>query len=256
MFGIVSVCTEKRGRQAAIENELLRICGVRFLSVTVFAGRNPALQVGRWKRAAKQMERAGVRTALFPAAFSHAALFEKRGIRAADEGYLRQMTAAAVARRAAAQRGIEPRESCVALMGDHMSAALRKALMELALHFRHTILAVPGGGGEICSVLRREYGVSVLRSTGKTQMERADVLLTFGEAVPCGRSGCLWLPCGTVTAQEGFENGADTVRYLLPPKLEEQIPDGCCTNALLSLLLETGAVRTNELEVSEILQNA
>ena len=44
--------------------------------------------------------------------------------------------------------------------------------------------------------------------------------------------------------------------YALPPELEEQVQADCCRNALLSLLLEMGAVHANELEVTEIMQNA
>lgn len=251
MYGILTLCAQPR--RPAVESGTRSICGVRFFEVSVAQGGGGWVQKKRWKRAARLMQRAGVRTALFPEGFSGMTPFEKAGIRAAEETYLRQMTAGEIARRAAEVQGICARESCVALVGDTMSAALRRALMELALHFRTAILSVPGGGGEICSVLRREYGVSVLRAAGTEQMKRADVLLTFGSAAPCGDGKCLWLPFGEVTAQEGFQPRALRVRYLLPPALEGQIPEGCNENVLLSLLLEAGAVGTNEMEVSEIL---
>lgn len=94
-----------------------------------------------------------------------------------------------------------------------MSAELRGALMELALHVRYTMLCAGGGGGEACSVLRREYGVSVARNAGAALLKTAELVLTFGDAVPCGAPDCLWLPCGSVHEAEGYRNAAPVVRY-------------------------------------------
>ena len=102
----------------------------------------------------------------------------------------------------------------------------------------------------------REYGVSVLRDPGQEQLGQANLLLTFGKTAPCGTAGSLWLPCGEVTEADGFENAAPAVRYGAPPEVEEALRVDCNRNALLSILLEMGALRANELEVMEILQNA
>ena len=138
--------------------------------------------------------------------------------------------------------------------GDHHRGGVDwdKALMELALHVRYTMLSAGGGGGEICSVLRREYGVSVLRDPGQEQLRRADLVLTFGKAAPCGAEGCLWLPCGEVRQAEQFTDAAPAVRYGVPPEVEEQVDIGCDRNVLFSVLLEMGALHANEPEVMEI----
>ncbi len=253
MYGIILLAPQEKGkRRAALRCGTKTICGVRFFAVSVEQSRSKVMQMRTLRKAARAMERAGVRTALFPPAFAHAALFERRGIRAADESYLRRMTAGAVARRVLADHGKRAAECRVAVLGDHMRAEVRKALMELALHVRYTMLSAGGGGGEICSVLRREYGVSVLRDPGQEQLRRADLVLTFGKAAPCGAEGCLWLPCGEVRQAEQFTDAAPDVRYGVPPEVEEQVDIGCDRNVLFSVLLEMGALHANEPEVMEI----
>lgn len=256
MFGYLSFAPQGERLRGGVQPETKSICGVRFFAVSVEQSRSRLVQARRLRRAARMMERAGVRTALFPADFAEDALFAKRQIRRAGAEYLRRMTAGAVARRAMAEHGLRPAECHAALLGDRMSGELRKALMEIALHVRYTMLAAGGGGGEICSVLRREYGVSVLRDPGQEQLGRANLVLTFGSAGPCGGEGCLWLPFGEVTRAEGYRSGAPRVRYGAPPEVEAALPSECDRNGLLSILLEMGALRANELEVLEILQNA
>ena len=256
MFGILSLCQEEHGRGSAIRCHTEMICGICFFKAAVRCGRNTFLMRRRLRRAALLMKRAGVHTALFPEQFSEDRLFEKYGVRRAKEAYLRKMTAGQIACRAMAERGINAALCPVALLGDRMTAPLRKALMEIALHARCTMLCAGGGGGEACSVLRRDYGVSVLRNAGEEQLCRAGVVLTFDAAVPCGRKDCLWLPFGTVTQAQGYENAFGTVRYAAPPEIEKQIPDDCCRNALLSLLLELGILHAGDLEVVGVVQNA
>ena len=256
MFGFLVLQAENKHRHAAVQCGTKTICGVRFFAVTVAQSRSVLLQKRRLRKAAKLMERSGVHTALFPEGFCDTAVFRRYGVQEAGEDYLRRMTAGAIARRALAEQGRNPAECRAALLGDCMDVQLRAALMEIALHVRYTMLNAGGNGAEICSVLRREYGVSVLRDAGEEQLRQADLVLTFGGGQPCGAPGCLWLPFGSVTEAEGYQNGALRVEYALPPELEEQVQADCCRNALLSLLLEMGAVHANELEVTEIMQNA
>ena len=255
MFGFLLLQEGAKRRRAAVQCDTKTICGVRFFAVTVAQSGSALLRRRRLRKAARLMERAGVHTALFPQTFSDLAPFEKHGVHAAEETYLRRMKAAAIARRAMAARGLCGADCCAALLGDRMDAALRAALMELALEVRYTMLRASGGAEE-CAVLRREYGVSVLREPGAAQLRRADVVLTFGSAQPCGAENCLWLPFGAVTEAEGYRSGAAQVCYAAPPEVEAQLQLDCSRNALLSLLLEMGAVRAEELEVTQIAQNA
>ena len=173
MFGLLTIAEKDAARRAAVECAVRDVCGVRIFEVSVLPGRGPLGQRRRLQRAARQMQRAGVRRALFPEEFLQQFLFAKYGIVAARGEYLRRMTAGKIARKLLEQNGMDPAACHVALLGDHMSAELRGALMELALHVRYTMLCAGGGGGEACSVLRREYGVSVARNASAALLKTA-----------------------------------------------------------------------------------
>ena len=256
MFGWLTIKEKQTGFHSAVTGGTKRICGVRFFEVTVAESRSRLLRERRLQKAARLMERAGVRRALFPKGFSETATFEKQQIRPADDSYLLRQMAVELTRKAMETRGILPADCCVAVLGDGMSGDLRRALPEIALRVRRTLLSAKGGGGEICSRLWREYGVSVLRDPSEKELCRASVVLTFGKAVPLGEPGCLWLPFGAVQEAEGYKNALLPVRFSLPAALEQAEETGVDGNVLLSLLLEVGALHENELKVMEIGQNA
>ena len=133
MFGLLTIAEKDAARRAAVECAVRDVCGVRIFEVSVLPGRGPLGQRRRLQRAARQMQRAGVRRALFPEEFLQQFLFAKYGIVAARGEYLRRMTAGKIARKLLEQNGMDPAACHVALLGDHMSAELRGALMELAL---------------------------------------------------------------------------------------------------------------------------
>ena len=232
------------------------ICGVRFFEVCVYQSGSALVQKRRMEKAAKLMEKAGIRTALFPRAFQDAERFARHKILPPEEGNLYQAMAAEVVRHLMACRRIAPERCCMALLGSRMSAALQRALLTLAPEVRYTYLTAGRGGGEVCEHLWREYGVSVLQDPPQAQLQRADVVLTFDSAVPCGKPGCLWLPLGLVQEAAGYENALLRILYSAPPRIEEALQADCGRNALLSLLLQAGAVEAKELEVTEIGQNA
>ncbi len=252
MYGLLNF-EEKGGHHGSVVCASKNICGMHFFQVSVIHSAYGFLEKSRLKRAAKMMKKAGVHRALFPDGFSGMDIFENFGIAAVHENYLRAMTGAEIARRVMNEHHLSPTETCVGIAGEHMGADVRKALMTLALHVRYTILDLPGGGEGICSVLRREYGVSVLKADREKQLKSPDVILTFGDAKPWGDAKCLWIPCGTCLEWDGYQNAASEVHYSVPPEIEAQIPADCSANAVLSLLLESGVVHENELEVSGIL---
>ena len=256
MFGIVLVRRGRKEGKKAVQCEMRMICGARFFAAVLEESKRKFLEKKRMARAAKRMMRAGVTIAAFPENFAYADVFAKYRIRAAADDCLRRAMAVKGARCAIAARGLAPGECCAALLGERMSVQMGKTLMELAIHVRYTMLNAGGGGGEICSVLRREYGVSVLRNVGEEQLCRADLVVTFDDAQPCGRRDVIWIPAGSVTRAEGYHNALEECAYVLTPEKEKQIPRECGRNAVLSLLMETGTVRPEELEVTEIMQNA
>lgn len=256
MFGLVLMQQERGKERKTVVCRTQVICGMRFFIAVVEGSRSKFLEKRRMVRAAKRMMRAGVRSAAFPENFAYADVFAKCHIRAAADIYLRCAMAAKAARWALQDRGLAAGECSIALLGDHMSVQMGRALTELAIHVRYTMLNAGGGGGEICSVLRREYGVSVLRNVGPEQLQRADLIVTFGAAAPDGRKDVLWIPAGEITQAEGYHSVLEKCTYVLPPKADGQIPEECGRNAVLSMLVEAGALRPEELEVTEIVQNA
>lgn len=228
------------------------ICGLRFCRINVLRSRSRLIERVRLKKAARYMARSGVRRALFPEGFMAPDLFAKQGIAPSDDTALRRRMAAAITRRVMSDRGVNPSECRILLLGDTMEPALTSALMELALHVRYTMISAGGGGGEVCSVLRREYGVCVLREPGAEQASQAQVVLTFSGARPEGAGNCLWLPFGSVTQAEGYVNAAAVIRCSAAPEIEARIAELPCRNAMLSLLLETGALHTNDLEIISV----
>lgn len=65
------------------------------------------------------------------------------------------------------------------MAGDQLSGELVRTVTELALGNRYVLLDVPYGGDTLANQLRREYGVSLLLSPTRQQMEEADVLVLF-----------------------------------------------------------------------------
>ncbi len=218
------------------------VCGVRIFEVSVLLtrafGAAPAVAARRPADAACRCAPGAVSGRVFAAV-----PFAKYGIVAARGEYLRRMTAGKIARKLLEQNGMDPAACHVALLGDHMSAELRGALMELALHVRYTMLCAGGGGGEACSVLRREYGVSVARHAG------AALLKNSGTGVDLRRRGalrCAGLSLAALrqrTRGRRVRNAAPVVRYSAAPEVEAAMEGIQAQNALLSLLLEMGAVR-------------
>ena len=252
MYGLLNF-HEKDTQHGIIVSTIKKICGIAFFEVSVVHSEYRFLEKRRLKKAAKMMKKAGVRRALFPDAFSDMAPFEELHIVPVHESYLRAMTGAEIARCVMEQHHLNPTETCVGISAEHMGAEVRKALMTLVLGVRYTVLDLPSGGEEVCSVLRREYGVSVLKADREKQLKLPDIILTFGKAKPWGDTKSLWIPCGTFLEWEGYQNAVPQVQYSVSPEIEEQIPKDCCQNAVLSLLLEAGIVHENELEVSGIL---
>ena len=125
----------------------------------------------------------------------------------------------------------------VLVTADGLSAAAVRTVTELALRCRYLLLAVPFGGEELCRRLRREYGVSVLLNPGEEQAECA-VHVAFDPTESRGRS---FLPL--------YDETLPLPPLLLPPEMEARLPAGMNRGALISVLLEQGALRPGEVNL-------
>ena len=97
------------------------------------------------------------------------------------------------------------------------------------------------GGDTLANQLRREYGVSLLLSPTRQQMEEADVLVLFAARTDLRRRDPAVLRL--------YDEAAPLPPLLLPPVLEGQMPPGLCRPQLLAVLVESGVLRPGQITV-------
>ena len=97
------------------------------------------------------------------------------------------------------------------------------------------------GGTSLANQLRREYGVSLLLSPTRQQMEEADVLVLFAARTDLRRRDPAVLRL--------YDEAAPLPPLLLPPVLEGQMPPGLCRPQLLAVLVESGVLRPGQITV-------
>ena len=214
---------------------------MRFLCGEVLRGpRTPeAVARRRVRRAAKQLRKLGVTQAVLPEEFPYREELAKLGVRPESTLSLRRALAAEWTRAILAGKGLTPGSARVAVSGEQMTGELVRAVTELALGCRYVLVDLPYGGEELCRQLRREYGVSLLMGPSREQLEGADVLVLFAPREDLRPGGV------TLALYEG--GGEELPELLLPPALEEQLPEGCCRGQLLAALREAGAIRAGQI---------
>lgn len=171
------------GERCALREE--RIGGVRFLAVGIRRGKGWRTAQSM-RRAARTLQRNGVRQAVFPVDLAAYELFAAQGIRPVDIYPLREAAAAAIARRLMQQAEITPREATVALCAGQVTRAYAAAAEALAGEVRYLQLCTAHGGWELSQALRSRFGAAapVLHVP-----ERADITLCFDVDV-CGAGTC------------------------------------------------------------------
>ena len=146
--------------------------------------------------AAKRLRKAGVTRLVLPEGFPYGAQLERAGVG----------PVATVPLRRAAGGGAGPGRLArlrpsgggrLAVAGDRLSGELARAVTELALGSRYVLLDVPYGGEALAAQLRREYGVSLLLTPARTQLEEADLLVLFGPRPDLRRAA--GRSCGSMT---------------------------------------------------------
>ena len=224
MMGLLLWKEPREGRrERAVTVSERAVLHMRFLCGEVLRGpRTPeAVARRRVRRAAKQLRKLGVTQAVLPEEFPYRAL------------------AAEWTRAILAGKGLTPGSARVAVSGEQMTGELVRTVTELALGCRYVLVDLPYGGEELCRQLRREYGVSLLTGPSREQLEGADVLVLFAPREDLRPGGV------TLALYEG--GGEELPELLLPPALEEQLPEGCCRGQLLAALREAGAIRAGQI---------
>lgn len=239
MFGYVEWTEEKR-RPGGGERQILHL---RFYGAALLRRRRtpePVVRV-RCAAAARRMRRLGVERAVFPADFPYTEEFVRRGILPVDTLPLYRSLAAELVRVLLAERTVSPGEATVAVCGEHLSAEVARTVTELCVRNRYVTLSVGGEGETLCRQLRREYGVSLLRTDDPERLKEADARVLFAP-----REG---LPAGLETLE--LYVGGTTPAFLLrlAGEREAEVPDGCDRAQLFAALRAAGTLKSGQIEV-------
>ena len=246
MMGLLLWKTPQAGRReravTLTERSVLRM---RLLTGEILRGpRTPeALWRRRLARAAKAMRKRGVTRLIPPEGLAEGFPWEKYGLRSVSTLPLRRRLAADWTWAQLSARGISPAGARVALSAGQMTGELVRTVTELSLRHRYVLLDVPRGGEELCRQLRREYGVSILLSPGREQLEEAEALVLFDPRADLRGENPVTLSL--------WDESAPMPPLALPPALEGQIPPGADRGRLLAALMEAGALRPGQAAVGQ-----
>lgn len=202
------------GRKLGLEQE--RLLGLPVLTLEL-----PVKTRGRERRlnkGARLLLEHRVTRVLTPPWFEEWQTLLRNGLRPVETQALRCALAPAWVRAALKAKGIRAERAVLALAGARESCEMERVAMALCPLVRNLVIDVPGGGA-LAARLRREYGLPVLPA----QAVRADLTLRFDP--------------GPVL--EGAE-------YALAGT---SLPADCEVLPLLSVLWESGRVKTEEIAI-------
>ena len=243
MIGILTWTPPAGIRQKNVTVESKSLFHMRMAWAAVARGpRTPeAAARRRVLSAARRLRKAGVTRVVLPEDFPFGAQMEKAGVAPVSTLPLRRSLAADLTRAAMAARGISGSGARVAVAGDQLSGELVRTVTELALGHRYLTVDVPYGAEALAGQLRREYGVSLLLSPTRQQLEEADVLVLFAPRTDLRRKNPVVVPL--------YDETAPLPPLLLPPALEDQLPPACGRPQLLAALVEGGVLRPGQITV-------
>lgn len=147
---------------------------------------------GRWEkhrlgRAARRLERQGVRRVLVPRGFDQWEILERHGLTGVDPLFLYRTMADQLVLAELDRRGVGTYKACVALRGECVDGDLVRAAYLLCPRVRTLLIQVEWGGEKLTRDLYREFGA------GEPSCTQADVAVRFsgkgqgGELVLCGK---------------------------------------------------------------------
>lgn len=191
--------------------------------------------------AGKRLRKQGVVQVVLPEDFPCREQLEKCGLRPVPTLALRRRLAADWVRLDLGRRGLSPAGAKVAVCAAQMTGELVRTVTELALRHRYVLLDLPYGGEDLCRQLRKEYGVSLLLSPAKEQVESAEALVLF-DARPD-------LACRNPVVLPLYDESAPLPALALPPVLEEALPEGADRGQLLAALQEAGVLKRGQISL-------
>ncbi len=202
------------GRKIKLENR--RLSGLTLLTLELPLRTRG--QERRVKKGARLLIAQRVTRVLTPPDFPHWPLLLEQGLRPVDTQTLRCALAPAWVKAALAARGVRPEAAVLLLTGARESPDMARVARQLCPLARNLVIDVPGGGA-LAARLRREYGLPVLPA----HAAHADLILRFDPGPVLEGAAYAW---------EG-----------------EALPPDCETLPLLSVLWESGRVKTEEITI-------
>ena len=240
MIGLI-LWREPDKRKKSVTTEVCTVLHMRFLKVEIAREpRTPEVLIRRRIRAAlRQLRREGVTRVVLPKEFYWPELLEKQGVRPVSALSLRRCLAAEWAGVTLLEKGISGSTARVAVSADRLTGEIVRTVTELVLRHRYVLLDLPGGGEELCRQLRREYGVTLLLAPSVEQVRDAEIRVAFDRREWDRDLLCLRL----------YDESQPLPQLLLPPALEQQLPEGANRVQLLAALQEGGVLRSGKISL-------
>ena len=240
MVGMLLWKAPERGKRSVFVRER-SILHTRFLCAEVARGpKTPeAVASRRMAAAIRRLRKQGVTQAVLPEGFAYGELLDRGGVHGVSTLPLRRAIAADYVRWSLREREIPAAGARVAVCAAALTGDVVRTVTELPLRHRYVLLDLPYGGEELARQLRREYGVSLMLSPSKEQLEAADAMVCFDPRPDCLGPGRIPL----------YDGASPMPPLSLPPALEEQLPAGVRRDQLLTVLREAGSLRPGQLSV-------
>ena len=242
MVGLLMWKKRNRGEKTVTVEEST-VLHMRFFKVEVAreSGTPEVVLRRRVRGALRRLHKQGVTRVVLPEDFPYPELLEKQSLRPVSTLSLRRRLAADWVRTELVGCGLSLGSARVAVAADQLTGEVVRTVTELVLRHRHVLLDLPQGGEELCRQLRREYGVAVLLSPSREQMEEAEAVVLFDQRELESGGICLRL----------YEETQPLPALLLPPVLERQLPEGVDRTQLLSVLQEAGALKPGQITLED-----
>lgn len=238
MVGYLTWAEPHKGRKS-IQLEDRHILRMRFLQAEVVKNPHGALLTRRVLAAGKRLRKRGVTQMVLPEEFPYGELLEKCGLRPVSTLALRRGIAAGWVREGLAAKSQPVAGARVAVTAASLTGEAVRTVTELCLRHRYVLLDLPYGGEELCRQLRREYGVSLLLGPSKDQLEGAEALVLFDPRTD--------LSLKNPVALRLYDERQPLPPLVLPPSLEEALPENVNRGQLLSALREAGVLKREQI---------
>lgn len=238
MVGYLAWAEPKKGERS-VRLEERHILRMRFLQAEITKSPHGAVLRRRVLAAGKKLRKRGVTQVVLPEAFPYREQLTKCGLRPVSTLALRRAIAADWVRADLAAKGQPVAGARVAVAAASLTGEAVRTVTELCLRHRYVLLDLPYGGEELCRQLRREYGVSLLLGPSKDQLEGAEALVLFDPRTDLSLKNPVVLRL--------YDEKQALPPLLLPPGMEEELPEGVDRGRLLAALREAGVLRREQI---------